>query len=148
MKSDIILQVNEKPNFNPRKNHLIIVTQSYELTMPGGSTLRILVLDTIESAFLSGFVPVVGPVTRADAESVLPVSLALIIVTTSLLKTDDPFIVTIPAVKSLVCRRESLITRSGASILDLVQQVLLLFRESRDLVTENLVQLHRNNWKI
>jgi hypothetical protein len=77
----------------------------------------------------------------------LPEDLALLIVSASLLEADEPLIVTIPAVKSLVMGRESLITRSGTSILDLVQQVFLLFRESRDLITENLVQLHCS-WKI
>jgi hypothetical protein len=102
----------------------------------------LLVLDSIECLILSGFVPGNSPIARANTDSVLPEDLALIIVSASLLEADDPLIVTIPAVKSLVMGRESFITRSGTSILDLVQQVLLLFREFRDFITENLVNTH------
>jgi hypothetical protein len=79
-----------------------------------------------------------SPIGGADTNGVLPESLALVFISSSLLHTKDPFIVTIPAVKRLVRGRESLITRSCTSVLDLVQKVLLLFIESRDLVAKDL----------
>jgi hypothetical protein len=64
--------------------------------------------------------------------------LALVVTVSSLLHAEEPFVVTIPAVKSLVLGRETLITRGGANVLDLVQQVFLLLGQLRDLVAENL----------
>ena len=74
-----------------------------------------------------------------DATGILSVNLALLIgVTSSLLQANQPFIVTIPAVKGLVLRRESYITRRRANILDLVQEIFLLLVEFRNFVAENL----------
>jgi hypothetical protein len=68
----------------------------------------------------------------------LPVDLALISILASFLQAKKPFIVAVPAVKSLVVRREPFVTRSGSNVLHLVQKVLLLLRKIRDLVAEDL----------
>jgi hypothetical protein len=93
--------------------------------------------DSLEAAVLTRLVPIGGPLGGADTGSVLPESLAFLFIS-SLLHTKDPFVVTIPAVKSLVRGREPLVTRSCANVFDLVQKVLLLFVESRDFFTEDL----------
>ena len=101
-----------------------------------------LFLDPHEAVFISGLIPVLNPISRADTERVLSVSLALVVVISSLLQADKPLIVTIPAVKSLVLGGETVVTGSGSNVLDLVQQVFLLLRKGWNLITENLVQLH------
>jgi hypothetical protein len=98
-------------------------------------------LDSLELALVSGLIPGVAPVGGADTRSILPVGLALLIVIASLLQANEPFIVTIPTVESLVMRGESFVTRSGAGVLDLVQEVFLFLGERRNLVTEDLVEL-------
>lgn len=109
--------------------------------MPGCNN-HSLVLDTHEAVLLSGLIPVLNPVSWADTERVLSVRLALVVISSSLLQADEPLIVTIPAVKRLVMGRETVVTGSGSGVLDLVQQVFLLFRKGWNLITENLVQLH------
>ena len=97
-----------------------------------------LVLDTIELSFLSVFVPLSSPVVGADTKGELPIPLALLGVVGGLLQANEPFIVTIPAVQSLVLRRETMITRSSTDVLHLVQKILLGLSEVRDFVAENL----------
>ena len=104
--------------------------------------IHILVLDTWEARFLSGFVPILDPLSGANRERVLSVHLALFVVSAGLLEADEPLVVTIPAVEGLVLGGETLVTGSGSSVLDLVQQVFLLLRKVWDLISENLAQLH------
>jgi len=74
-----------------------------------------------------------------DATGILSVNLALLIgIISALLQADQPFIVAIPAVKGLVLRRESCITRRSANILDLMQEIFLLLVKLGNLVAENL----------
>jgi hypothetical protein len=100
--------------------------------------MRCVELDSLEAALITSLVPLDGPIGGADTDGVLPESLALLFISSSLLHTKDPFVVTIPAVKRLVRGREPLITRSCANVLHLVQKILLLFIESRDLVAKDL----------
>jgi hypothetical protein len=73
--------------------------------------------DTTKATFLALFVPQIIPITGADRFSVLTQWLAIGFFA-SLLGTDQPFVVTIPAMPSLVGGRETLVTRGGADILD------------------------------
>lgn len=95
-------------------------------------------LDSHETPFLSSLVPTVEPVTRADAHRPLSVHLALVIIVPSLLHAKQPLVVTIPAMQGLVLRWEALVTRGGTDVLNLVQKILLLLAEFRDLVAKNL----------
>ena len=95
-------------------------------------------LDTHETSFVSGLVPVLEPVVGADTDGPLSVDLALVVAVSSLLHAEEPLVVTIPAVQGLVLGRETLITGGGAYILHLMQQILLLLGQFRDLVAENL----------
>ena len=95
--------------------------------------------NTHEGSLLSGLVPVLNPGIWADACRVLSVDLALFVgVISTLLHADKPLIVSVPAVEGLVLGGESGITRSGANVLDLVQEVLLLFVQFGDFGEENL----------
>jgi hypothetical protein len=87
-------------------------------------------LDFLEAALITRLVPLDSPIGGADTDGVLSEYLALVFISSSLLHTKDPFVVTIPAVKRLVRGREPLITRSNANVvLDMVHKVLLLFVE-------------------
>jgi hypothetical protein len=68
----------------------------------------------------------------------LPINLTLVVIVSGLLHAKEPLVVTIPAVKGLVLRREALVTWSGTHVLNLVQEILLLLAELGDLVAENL----------
>lgn len=95
--------------------------------------------NTHKGSLLSGLVPVLNPGIWADACRVLSVDLALFVgVVSTLLHADEPLIVSVPAVEGLVLGGESGITGSGANILDLVQEVLLLFVQFGDFGEENL----------
>ena len=59
-------------------------------------------LESCERSLLPGFVPVGSPITRADAVGILAVDLALVLVLASFLQAQQPLVVTVPAVKSLV----------------------------------------------
>ena len=93
--------------------------------------------DSLESTFVTVFIPFIGPLARADANSRLPEVGALVFIT-GLLQAKEPFVVTIPAVQSLVLGGEALITRGGTNILDLVQEIFFLLRKLGNLVAENL----------
>jgi hypothetical protein len=105
-------------------------------------------LESSERSILSGFIPVCSPIAGADTNRILTVDLALILVLVGLLQTKQPFIVTVPAVKCLIARGESVVTRSSSNILHLVQKILLLVRKFRDLFTENLPKEKRNNLEL
>ena len=97
-----------------------------------------LVLYSTESAFAPGLVPAFDPGIGAKREAILPKNLAFLLVSSCLLQAKEPFVVTVPTVESLVLRGESSIARSRTNVLDLMQKVLLLLRESRNLFAENL----------
>lgn len=59
-------------------------------------------LEASERALLSRFVPICCPVVGADAQGVLTVNLALVFILAGLLQAEEPFIVSVPAVESLV----------------------------------------------
>ena len=82
-------------------------------------------LESSETSLLPAFIPVFSPIVGADTQGVLPVGLTLLVVISGLLKAYKPFIVAVPAVQSLVLRGEALVTRSGADVLDLMQEVFL-----------------------
>ena len=96
-------------------------------------------LNTHETSFVSGLVPVFEPVAGADTDRPLSVDLALVVAVSSLLHAEEPLVVTIPAVQGLVLGGETLVTWGGTHVLDLVQQILLLFGQLGDLVAENLL---------
>ena len=108
------------------------------------ANLLYLILNSSKGIFLSGLVPVFYPSVGADAERVLSESLAFLFVSSGLLQAKKPLIVAVPAVKSLVLGRKSLITRSGANVLNLVQQIFFLLAQGRDLVAENLRKKDEN----
>ena len=93
--------------------------------------------DSLESTFITVFIPFIGPLAGADTDSALPEVGALVFVT-CLLQAKEPFIITIPAVSSLVLGGESLITGSGAGIPHLMDEVLLLRGEIRNIIREDL----------
>ena len=68
----------------------------------------------------------------------MSVDLTLVVTVSGLLHAEEPLVVTIPAVLGLVLGGKTLVTRGGANVLDLVQQILLLFGQLGDLVAENL----------
>ncbi len=94
--------------------------------------------NTHEGSLLSGLVPVFYPGKWANTGRILSVNLALIGIVSTLLHADNPFVVTVPAVKGLVLGWESGITGCGANVLDLVQEILLLFVKLGDFVAKNL----------
>jgi hypothetical protein len=91
-------------------------------------------LNSLDAALITRLVPLDSPIGGADNDGVSPESLALVI-SSSLLHTKDPFVVTIPAVKCLVSWKETVDHEESANVvLDVVQKVLLLFVETRDTV--------------
>ena len=98
-------------------------------------------LNAHKGALLTGLVPIFDPRERTNRGGILPVDLTLFrgIVFGILFETDEPLVVPVPAMQSLVLGRKPLITGSRPDVLDLVQQVLLLFVEFGDLVAEDLL---------
>ena len=93
--------------------------------------------DSLESTFVTVFIPFIGPLARADANSRLPEVGALVFIT-GLLQAKEPFVVTIPAVSGLVLGGESLITGSGTGVPHLMDEVLLLRGKIRNIIREDL----------
>jgi len=99
-------------------------------------------LDARESLFFPFLVPLLRPDGRADVQCQLPHILATFLVTLGLLKANEPFVVTVPAVVGLVLGWESGITGSGTDSFYNIKCCLLFFGEFGNFGGENLVQLH------
>jgi hypothetical protein len=93
--------------------------------------------DTSKATFLALLVPHLIPVTGAERFSVLAQGLAIGFFA-SLLGAHQPFVVTIPAMQSLVGGRETLVTRGGTDILNLVKFGHFLLVQFWRLGRENL----------
>jgi hypothetical protein len=93
--------------------------------------------DTTKATFVALLVPHLVPVTGADRFSVLTQGLAIGFFA-SLLGADQPFVVTIPAMPSLVGGGEPLVARGSADILDLVKFGHFLLVQFWRLGRENL----------
>ena len=93
----------------------------------------------------SGFpllVPLLGPGIGAETVGVLPHGLALGLVS-GLLDAQQPFVVTVPAVESLVLGRETLVTWGGTDLLDHGEDGSLLLVHVRRGSRENLYKIER-----
>jgi hypothetical protein len=93
--------------------------------------------DTTKATFIALLVPHLIPISGADRFSVLAQGLAIGFFA-SLLGAYQPFVVTIPAMQSLVGGREALVTRGCADILDLVKFGHFLLVQFWRLGRENL----------
>jgi hypothetical protein len=82
-------------------------------------------------------VPTVHPVIRTDRLGVLSQGSTLGFVS-RLFGADQPFIVSIPAVKGLVLGRETLVTRSSTSLLDHGEDSTLLLIHLGNRLAEDL----------
>jgi hypothetical protein len=95
--------------------------------------------DTMEGPILTALIPLFQPNAGADRVGVLAQGLAVTLsVSAVLLSTNKPLVVAIPAMQSLVMVGETLVPRSGADSLDLVETSHLLLVERRRLRRENL----------
>jgi hypothetical protein len=94
--------------------------------------------DSTKATFLALLIPPFIPWSRTDGFSVLTQGLAIGLIATGLLGTDQPFVVTIPAMTSLVGGREALVTRGRADILDHVEAGHFLLVQFRRFRRENL----------
>jgi hypothetical protein len=95
-------------------------------------------LESGKGTLFPALVPNISPIGWTDTHSILPKDCAFLGISSSLLDAKEPFIIAIPAVKRLVRGREPMITWSCSNVLDLVQQIFLLFGKSRNLGAENL----------
>jgi hypothetical protein len=93
--------------------------------------------DTTETTGLSLFIPTLQPGTGTDRIRVLTQRLAIVF--TALLGTDDPLVVTIPAMQGLVGVRETVIAGSGTSGGDHVQSGLFFLVQFRWLFRKDLL---------
>ena len=72
--------------------------------------------NTTERTFITLFIPLFQPESRADGIGQLTHGLAVF--GSSLLCAQEPLVVAVPAVKSLVLGRETFVTGGGADLLD------------------------------
>ena len=92
--------------------------------------------QTTVGSFFTLFIPLFDPKSGANAHGILTQGLALVFI--RLLRTENPFIVPIPAMHGLIAGRESFVTGRGADIFDLIQTGHFLLVEFRRLGRENL----------
>ena len=92
--------------------------------------------NTTERTFITLFIPLFQPESRADGIGQLTHGLAVF--RSTLLSAQEPLVVTVPAVQSLVLMRKAFITRSGLDGTQLVESGLFLFGESGGFRGENL----------
>jgi hypothetical protein len=97
-------------------------------------------LDTWKGSFVSLFIPLVRPETRANVGSKITKWLATLFVL-GLLQAHEPLIVSIETVTSLVEGGEASITRCRTGPLDLIQPILLFRIQLRQRLRKDLVEL-------
>ena len=100
--------------------------------------------DSGEASFLTLLIPLFGPKAGTNGIGHLTEGLALFLGATLLVDTDQPLIVTVPAVQGLVLRREALVTRACSRLFDHIQTSLLLFVELGRLGSKNLANLRHD----
>lgn len=82
-------------------------------------------------------VPLFQPSVGANGKRVIPHGFTLLFLA-SLLGAENPFVVTIPAVECLILGRETLVTGTGADLLDHAEDRRLLLVQLRDGSLEDL----------
>lgn len=87
---------------------------------------------------LALLVPLCDPKGRADGIGVLTQRLAFVFVVSGLIRTQEPFVVPIPAMQGLILGGETFVARGGAHSLDHVESSLFLLVQFRQRFGENL----------
>lgn len=90
-----------------------------------------------ETSRITLLIPLFRPVSRADRRRKLAQGFALVLVA-RLFRTDQPFVVTVPAMQGLIRSREPFIMRRGSNVLDKVQTSHLLLVQFGRFRRENL----------
>ena len=113
----------------------------YRSTSFTSASTILLHLEAGEGALLSLLVPLLGPNGRADGDGHLSHVLASLLVALGGLETEEPLVVTVPAVIGLVLGGESSIAGRRADVLDNVQLGGILGRQLRHGFGEEFVDL-------
>ena len=100
----------------------------------------VLVLYTHKGTFFSCLVPILQPCTGADTVRILSVHLTFLFgFVTALFDTEQPLVISIPAMQGLILWRESCVAGGCADVLHLMQKIFLFFIKFRNSFTENLI---------
>ena len=114
--------------------------QTTVLHLHGLYARQALNLESRESLLFTLLFPLLSPKRGADAKSHLLHVLASILIS-SILQTEKPLVIPIPAVISLVLGVKPRVTRSGANILHNLDGILLLVSELGSASENSLIEL-------
>ena len=127
------------PTHHNKTIPLLLTVEKSTTLKPSISTPSLFGLDTSKGALFPLLVPLIRPNGRTHLQSLEPEGLAIRLIP-SLLKTNKPLVVPVPAVIGLVLGGEAGIAGGGAGGLDFVEEFLLLGREVTGGLGEDFVE--------
>lgn len=128
-----LLQFLLQPTFSQPTNAINQWYNDNTLMMTLGESAT----NSTKRSFFTLFIPLFHPKSRANGRGQLTHGLALVFI--RLLSTENPLIVTIPAMHGLIVGRETFVTGRGANIFDLIQTGHFLLVEFGRGRRENLI---------